>query len=219
MSKKAKVFLFCACAAVLTAVAVFFGVFFGFVKKQKYDAAHFGIETYRSATDKDGDGIDDQTDILASVKAYLETKPRYKSAYYASGWPDDGFGVCTDVVAQGLLGAGYDLRELVDADRRTNPEGYEANEKPDKNIDFRRVRNLLPYFSHTAISLTVDPSKIGEWQPGDVVVWAGHVGVISEHRNYKGVPFVYHHANERQTEYEEDVLESFGEILGHFRIT
>ena len=190
------------------------------IPHSRHNAAEFGIENYKSAVDRDGDGIDDQTDVLLSVKAYLETKPQYKSVYYENGgWPDDRFGVCTDVVARGLLGAGYDLQALVDADRQAHPENYRAGEKPDRNIDFRRVRNLLPFFQNNAISLTVDTAKIEEWQGGDIVVWEGHIGVISEHRNFRGVPFVYHHGNPKQTEYEEDILESFGEILGHFRVS
>ena len=57
---------------------------------------------YLSQRDSDGDGIDDQTDILESARSYLATRPKYKSKYYAGGYPDDGYGVCTDVVIQAL---------------------------------------------------------------------------------------------------------------------
>ena len=63
----------------------------------------FGIETYRSPLDKNGNGIDDQTDILQGAKTYLDThKPQYNaSSYFAGGYPEigpDGVweGVCTD---------------------------------------------------------------------------------------------------------------------------
>lgn len=222
MTRKAKILTVSLSLFVIAAAGIAYALLYHFrvIPHGKYDAEKFGIETYKSKTDKDGDGIDDQTDILLSVKAYLDTKPRYKSAYYENGgWPDDGYGVCTDVVAQGLLGAGYDLQELIDADRRENPWRYQADEKPDRMIDFRRVRNQLPYFQGSATVLTTDTTKIEEWQGGDIVVWQGHVGVISEHRNYKGVPFVYHHGSPKQAEYEEDILETFGEILGHFRVS
>ena len=42
---------------------------------------------------------------------------------------------------------------------KANPKDYEID-KPDRNIDFRRVRNLYVYFQHTAISLTTDITKI-----------------------------------------------------------
>ena len=57
----------------------------------------------------DGDGIDDQSDILLSAREYVSQRPRYKSVYYGSGYPDDQYGVCTDVVAFGALGAGYEM--------------------------------------------------------------------------------------------------------------
>ena len=79
----------------------------------KYTNSHFNIETYVSKIDKDKDGIDDQTDILNGVREYIRTKPKYKSKYYKNGYPDDEYGVCTDVVARGLLNAGYDLKNLV----------------------------------------------------------------------------------------------------------
>ena len=207
-------------AAAFIIFAVLSGIFV-YISTRVYDGAHFGIEDYKSRKDADGDGIDDQTDILLSVKAYLDTKPRYKSVYYAeTGYPNDNYGVCTDVVAFGLLGAGYDLSALVNADRAANPDDYRRDEKPDPKIDFRRVRNLIPYFKNNAIELTTDISKIEEWMPGDIVVFEGHIGVISEHRDYLGVPLVYHHGSAGQTEYEQDILRSAeGKIVGHFRVS
>lgn len=190
----------------------------GLIPREKFENGDFNIADYKSAVDMDGDGIDDQTDILNSVKEYIEKKPKYKSRYYAGGYPDDGYGVCTDVVAQGLLGAGYDLMRLVDDDVRANPGAYSI-EKPDKNIDFRRVRNLKVYFDNTAVSLTTDVKEIEKWQGGDIVVFKGHIGVVSEHRNKNGVPFVYHHANPFQIYFEEDILESRDDILGHYRVS
>ena len=74
------------------------------------------IVQYHSPLDKDGDGMDDQEDILEGAIAYVNTHPKYKSAYYAGGYPNDGYGVCTDVVAYALKAAGYDLMELVSKD-------------------------------------------------------------------------------------------------------
>ena len=204
-------------AAVICIIALAVYWIYEVISHGKYPSSRFGIDTYISENDADGDGIDDQTDILQSAKAYLATEPEYKSAYYEGGYPDDGFGVCTDVVAQGMLGAGYDLMELVSADIAEHPEDY-AIDRADKNIDFRRVVNLLVYFGHTAESLTTDPSDISAWQGGDIVVFPHHIAIVSDNRNFRGVPFILHHANPQQTNYEEDKLESCGEILGHFRI-
>jgi len=123
----------------------------------------FGIASYVSNVDMDGDGIDDQTDILNSVRDYIATNPKYKSKYYDTGYPNDEYGVCTDVVAFGLKGAGYDLMQLVNEDIVANGDLY-GIDKADINIDFRRVRNLKIYFERHAIKLTTDKNKIEEWQ-------------------------------------------------------
>lgn len=90
-------------------------------RPDRYDGA---VAEIICQTDADGDGVPDQQDILSGALAYIETRPAYKSAYYAGGYPDDGYGVCTDVVAFALRSAGYDLMELVDADIAANPQDY-----------------------------------------------------------------------------------------------
>ena len=57
------------------------------------------ISQFHSSVDRDDDGVDDQLDILNGALAYVSTHPKYKSRYYETGYPDDGYGVCTDVVA------------------------------------------------------------------------------------------------------------------------
>ena len=95
---------------------------YNIIPHKYYTNADFNIETYISNIDKDNDGIDDQTDILNNVKQYISTNPKYKSQYYATGYPNDEYGVCTDVVAFGLKGAGYNLMELVNTDINNNKE-------------------------------------------------------------------------------------------------
>lgn len=192
---------------------------FLFFPKKTYTDEDFGITTYKSSVDMDSDSLDDQTDILGSVKKYLDTKPKYKSKYYTSGFPDDDYGVCTDVVGFGLLGAGYNLRELVNTDINTHPERYNI-EVVDKNIDFRRVRNLNIYFKNNSISLTTNIKEISEWQAGDIVVFKNHIGVISDKRNSKGIPYVLHNGSSYQRHYEEDILKKKEkDIIGHYRIS
>ena len=194
--------------------------FFKTIPHKQYSNSDFNIETYISSVDKDNDGIDDQTDILNNVRTYIAKNPKYKSKYYETGYPDDEYGVCTDVVANGLKDAGYDLKELVNEDIINNKEKYNI-EVIDKNIDFRRVRNLDVYLKNNSISLTKDLSQIEEWQGGDIIVFKDHIGIISDKRNKKGIPFLIHHANPIQVNYEEDVLELYGQdyIIGHYRIS
>ena len=215
--KKIRSFIVIMAFAIIVLV-IYMLYIFNIIPHKKYTNADFGIEDYISTVDKDGDGIDDQTDILQNVRGYIATKPEYKSKYYVGGYPDDKYGVCTDVVAQGLLHAGYDLQKLVDEDIAAHPDMYDV-EKADPNIDFRRVRNLLVYFKNHAVSLTTDITKIEEWQGGDIIVFKKHIGIVSDKRNKNGVPFIIHHANPYQRYYEEDILESREDIVGHFRIS
>jgi uncharacterized protein YijF (DUF1287 family) len=176
------------------------------------------IEQVRSSSDKDGDGIDDQTDILKSALAYVATKPKYMSKYYATGYPNDGYGVCTDVVANALKNSGYDIMNLIEADIAAHPGDYDIK-VPDAKIDFRRVRNLKVYFRHTAIALTTDVKQIKQWQGGDIVIFHDHIGIVSDRRNIKGIPYVIHHSGVLQVSYEQDILEGSKDIEGHYRVS
>ena len=176
------------------------------------------IPAFYSTVDADGDGVDDQTDVLDNALAYVNSHPKYKSRYYQGGTPDDGYGVCTDVVAYALKNTGYDLQALVDVDIRANPEEYGITE-PDANIDFRRVRNLKVFFARNAIPLTTDVSDVEQWQGGDIVIFEKHIGIVSDRRNWDGVPYVIHHNDPWQTAYEQNILEKRTDIVGHYRIS
>ena len=203
---------------ILISVITYLLFIFNYIPHKMYSNEDFNIKTYTSSIDKDNDGIDDQTDILSNVREYIATNPKYKSKYYASGYPDDEYGVCTDVVAFGLKGAGYDLMELVNEDIKNNRNNYNID-TIDKNIDFRRVQNLEIYFENNSISLTTDVYDIENWQGGDIVIFANHIGIVSNNRNKNGVTFIIHHAKKKKKSYEEDILESRDDIIGHYRIS
>lgn len=216
MKRKSIIISIIVTAFIILVISVLY--FLNFIPHKKYENKDFDIKPYVSKVDKDNDGIDDQTDMLKSVREYIETKPKYKSKYYATGYPEDEYGVCTDVVAFGMKGAGYDLKELVFDDIKANSDKYNID-TIDKNIDFRRVRNLKVYFDNNAISLTTDVKDYKQWQGGDIVVFKTHIGVISDKRNSNGVPFVIHHYGTKQKYYEEDILEMRNDITGHYRIS
>ena len=90
-------------------------------------------------------------------------------------------------------------------------------EKPDINIDFRRVRNLHIFFEKYDISLTLDIDEISEWQPGDIVIFGNdkHIGIISNKRNKDGQPYVIH--NGGQPNREEDYI-GRATVTGHYRL-
>ena len=191
---------------------------YNYIPHKKYTNDYFNIEQYKSKIDKDKDGIDDQTDILNNTREYIKTKPKYKSKYYETGYPNDEYGVCTDVVGNALKNAGYDLMELVNEDIKNNKEKYDI-EVIDKNIDFRRVKNLKIFFKNNAINLTTDINKIEEWQGGDIIIFKNHIGIISDKRNKKGIPFIIHNQSPYQSNYEENILETRNDIVGHYRMS
>ena len=217
MSKKLRI-VFTVCLCVVGCACVYLAFRYQNTSARrpadKYGAA---VEQIHSAVDKDGDGLDDQEDILQGALEYIAGKPKYKSRYYQTGYPDDEYGVCTDVVANALKSAGYDLMELVQEDIAEDPADYHLDES-DANIDFRRVKNLRVYFAHTALSLTMDVTKIEEWQGGDIVIFQNHIGVVSDRRNKNGIPYVIHHNDPMQFRYEEDILEKRNDIVGHYRV-
>ena len=183
------------------------------IPKKSYTNSDFNISDIKSDIDYDNDGIDDYTDIYESAISYINTKPKYKSKYYANGYPDDNYGVCTDVVLFAFLNAGYDLQELVNNDIVNNKDLYNID-KIDKNIDFRRVRNLKVFFDNHANILTNDISKYSEFQKGDIVVFPKHIAIISEKRNKNGIPYIIH--NNGNHKYVEDALSRYN-IIGHYR--
>lgn len=209
-------FFFIIISFIIVGIYIFYRI--NIIPHKKYSNENFNIQRYVSDIDRDSDRIDDQSDILKGVRNYISTNPKYKSKYYETGYPDDAYGVCTDVVAFGLQSAGYDLMKLVNEDILSHKELYNI-ETVNKNIDFRRVQNLKVYFANNSISLTTDISDIEQWQGGDIVVFKKHIGIVSDSRNKKGIPFVIHHANPYQMNYEEDILETRNDIIGHYRIS
>lgn len=211
-----------ALAAAVAAGAAGFLLSHGFLQhtsaKRLEDKYEGEIVSFKSSNDQDKDGIDDQTDMLEGALHYIRTRPKYKSKYYETGYPDDGYGVCTDVVANACFASGYDLMKLVQEDIAAHPDEYDL-EEPDPNIDFRRVKNLKVFFKNTAVSLTTDIYDIEQWQGGDIVIFEGHIGIVSDRRNENGVPYVIHHNDPAQVSYEQDILEKRNDLVAHFRIS
>lgn len=205
---------------ILMTVTIIVGIIFYEKKKKVYYAEDFGITVIKSKKDYDNDEIDDYTDILLGAREDAKNAPKYKNAYYAGGYPPDNEGVCTDVIWRAFKNAGYNLKDMVDEDIKNNVDKYpRVEDKPDSNIDFRRVGNLKTFFERNATNLTTDLTKIEEWQPGDIVTFGtSHIGIISDKRNKKGIPYLIH--NGGQPLREEDALElndTFEKISGHFR--
>ncbi|KAF0227575.1 MAG: hypothetical protein FD133_1376 [Erysipelotrichaceae bacterium] len=170
--------------------------------------------------DKDKDGIDDFTDIMLGAREDALNMVTYYDSYYSGGYPPDNIGVCSDVIWRALKAAGYNFKDLIDADIAANPEAYPNSEIPDPNIDFRRTRNLKAYFERHLVKLTNNIYEIDQWLPGDIVVFYPdtHIGIISDQKNFMGIPYLIH--NTGQLDREEDIMmyAAFNsKISGHYR--
>lgn len=175
--------------------------------------------------DQDGDGLDDLKDITAGGKEEVKRKPHYHSAYYQGGFPPDTEGVCTDVVWRAFRDAGYNLKAMVDEDIRNNLTLYpRVNGKPDPNIDFRRVSNLIVFFRRHGLELTKeiipgDKDNLYLWQAGDIVTFDfphEHIAIISDKRRPDGVPYLLHNSGPVASE-SDQLLSWPSSITGHFR--
>lgn len=171
-----------------------------------------------SPLDADGDGIDDYHDILQGARDYIATEPVYdENAYFEGGYPDDGTGVCTDVIWQAFRSAGYELKDLVDQDIASHPERYDLYEA-DPNINFRWVSVLGPFFAHNAEVLTCSFDRPNAWQGGDIVVFGDdeHIAICSDRRRPDGIPWIIHHGSLEEGTVEVDAM--FRHVVtGHYR--
>lgn len=188
--------------------------------KKSYTSDYFNIKILASDKDYDNDKIDDYADILEGAKIEAKNHPIYVSKYYIGGYPPIYEGVCTDVIWRSMKNAGYNLKDMIDEDILLHKDNYPEIDKPDPNIDFRRVRNIKRFFENNYNCLTKDPYKIEDWMPGDIVIFGdSHIAIISDKRNKKGIPYIIHNAG--QPNRDEDALiywyKSRG-ISGHYRI-
>lgn len=213
MKKALKIFI----PIVLLLTLVYFTLnYFNLIPQKYYTARDFGIETVKSSVDFNQNGVDDYTDILMGARKDAQNHPKYDGKYIDGGYPPDNIGVCTDVVWRAFKNAGYSLKDMVDKDILNRREAYSRIDKPDTNIDFRRVKNLNIFFSEYAVSLTTDIEKISEWQPGDIVIFNNekHIGIVSDKRNREGKPYIIH--NGGQPNREEDYL-TRSTVVAHYR--
>ena len=194
---------------------LFAATLFTFVSCKKEEAPT-GIKRIYSPVDFNNNGKDDYTDFLNGARADAVALPTYDDSYFEGGYPPDGIGVCSDVIWRAFREAGYSLKDMVDADVARDLEAYVDINRPDPNIDFRRVVNLRVFFGKYAISLTTDIDAVEEWQPGDIVVFGRntHIGIVSDKRDAEGHAYIIH--NSGQSEREEDYL-GRQNVAAHYR--
>ncbi|PKV52417.1 hypothetical protein ATE84_4532 [Aquimarina sp. MAR_2010_214] len=122
---------------------------------------------------------------LALTKNKVTYDPSYFSIDYPNGDVPSDKGVCTDVVIRAYRILDIDLQKEVHEDMYANFELYPKNwrlSKTDKNIDHRRVPNLMKFFSRFGKTKPItNDSK--DYIPGDIVCWnlgrgLTHIGLV-----------------------------------------
>lgn len=159
---------------------------------------------------------------LELTKDHVVYDPSYFSIDYPNGDVPSGKGVCTDVVIRAYRKVGIDLQQKVHEDMKANFSKYPQKwklTKPDKNIDHRRVPNLMTFFSRFGEELTITQNAV-DYKPGDIVCWnlggaITHIGVVVNKKSSDGRRFLIVH-NIGGGQVMEDVLFSY-KIIGHYR--
>ena len=157
----------------------------------------------------------------SQVGVTLGYDPVYRRLDYPGGDVPLATGVCTDVLIRALRQQGLDLQQAVHEDMRAHFSAYPRNwglQRPDRNIDHRRVPNLMTWFQRQGMALKVS-DKPADYRAGDIVTWdlgrgLTHIGIVSDRTSPAGVPLVLHNIG-RGTQ-EEDILFGFA-ITGHYR--
>ena len=148
--------------------------------------------------------------------------PSYVALDYPGGDVPERTGVCSDVVVRAFRKAGIDLQKEVHEDmkaaRSVYPNKWGAI-NPDRNIDHRRVLNLMTYFARRGKSLSISNSATG-YQPGDIVAWEltsgiDHIGIVTNMLSDSEDRYLIVHNIGAGTRIE-DVLFAWT-IKGHYR--
>jgi uncharacterized protein YijF (DUF1287 family) len=148
--------------------------------------------------------------------------PAYVKIAYPNGDVAKDKGVCTDVVIRAYRKIGIDLQKEVHEDMTANFAKYPQKwglKQPDKNIDHRRVLNLMTFFARKGKVLPIT-DKAKDYQPGNIVCWnlgggITHIGIVVNNRSTDGQRYNIVHNIGRGQE-EEDMLFHFA-IIGHYR--
>lgn len=161
----------------------------------------------------------------ATIELTLD-RVTYDPAYYSLDYPmgdvPAGKGVCTDVVIRAYRKLGIDLQKEVHEDMLIHFSVYPKNwglTRTDKNIDHRRVPNLMTFFSRYGeelpMSLLADDYLVGDLVCWDLGGGITHIGIVvdmksrDEKRN-----LIVHNIGGGQV--LADCLFQF-EIIGHYR--
>lgn len=150
----------------------------------------------------------------------------YDGSYFQIEYPNGDVpsnkGVCTDVVIRAYRKMGIDLQKEVHDDMKANFSFYPkiwGLKSTDKNIDHRRVPNLMTFFERMNSKLPIS-AEASDYKKGDIVCWnlgggTTHIGIVADKKSADGKRNLMIH-NIGAGQVLEDCLFSYS-IIGHFR--
>ncbi|MFO7259456.1 MAG: DUF1287 domain-containing protein [Bacteroidota bacterium] len=166
------------------------------------------------------------TDLAHAAEELTAQQVRYDPSYFSIPYPNGDVpadrGVCTDVVIRAYRKFGLDIQREVHEDMRANFDVYPklwGLSRPDRNIDHRRVPNLMTFFERHGVVKSISQNA-DDYQPGDIVCWdlgrgVTHIGIVSSKRSPDGKRYLIVH-NIGAGQVLEDCLFNF-RIIGHYQ--
>lgn len=137
---------------------------------------------------------------LELTKQFVDYDPSYFTIDYPNGDVPIDKGVCTDVVVRAYRKLGIDLQKEVHEDMKANFSKYPkiwGLSKPDRNIDHRRVPNLMVFFTRHGIVKPIT-NTASDYLPGDIVCWnlggaVTHIGLVVNRKSTDGKRYLIVH--------------------------
>lgn len=159
---------------------------------------------------------------LELTKQKVTYDPSYFSISYPNGDIPANKGVCTDVIIRAYRKLGIDLQKEVHIDMKSNFSLYPkiwGLKSTDKNIDHRRVPNLMVFFKRKGIVKQLS-KKSKDYIPGDIVCWnlhggVTHIGIVVNKKSKDNKRYMIVH-NIGSGQVLEDCLFDF-KVIGHYR--
>jgi len=151
--------------------------------------------------------------LAAAARAQVGVTTGYDPGWTAIPYPGGDVprstGVCADVVIRAARDAlGLDLQKLVHEDMLKHFDDYPARKawgqnRPDANVDHRRVLNLETYFTRAGARLWVAAGAVAgnafpmPLEDGDTITWLldarlPHIGIVAGHGAANGGARVVH---------------------------
>ncbi|WP_409339488.1 MULTISPECIES: DUF1287 domain-containing protein [Proteus] len=169
----------------------------------------------------------EQNKKLVEYAADLPRAVFYDSDYRKIDYPMGDVpaykGVCSDVIIRSYRGIDIDLQKLLHEDIKANFSAYPSKRmwglnKPDTNIDHRRVPNLEVFFTRKGKVKPITKNA-EDYVPGDIVSWRlyngrPHIGIVVNKKSGDNQRYLVMH-NIGFGQVAEDVLFSW-KITGHF---